>query len=365
LSLLINLGISSAIIKTHEKPLENFKSESPTLANYIGGRFPVGLRARIQDILTSLWADKHGPIQPAAPASLVVKTLQRVLGAKLRSYTFVDFCAGAGGPTPFVELEINKPWALKGASESNGQSPQHIISNDAERANSSSAASSSRPSPLPSSSSDASHQGAVDFVLTDLHPHVSKWRTVSQASPSGHLHYVPESVDATTATARQVFESTQPPLRLITEITERERRVFRLFHLAFHHFDDELAVQVLRNTLETSDGFAIFELQGRDLGSLFMTLIFGLILALGSWWWDWGNWTDLFLSGIIPVVPAVVVIDGLVSCLRTRTEEEINHLLRRAAADVNGGLDSWTFEAGKEVHSSPFGKLSYFIGTKE
>jgi len=33
------------------------------------------------------------------------------------------------------------------------------------------------------------------------------------------------------------------------------KKVMRLFSLAFHHFDDDLAGKVLENTIETSDGF--------------------------------------------------------------------------------------------------------------
>lgn len=276
-------------------------------------------------MLTEIWSYEISPIQKASPAALVAQTLQKVLGASLRSYTFVDFCAGGGGPTPLIERETN------------------------------------------SRSSNAPEQGAVDFILTDLHPHLLAWQTACKASPSKHLRYVPVPIDATSATAGQVLESAQPPLPLSSRQAPKaeERRVFRLFNLAFHHFDDEVAVQVLRNTLETSNGFAIFELQGRDWGSLFTVLLLWPFLVLGSYWWYLGDWTNLFLHGIVPVVPGVIVFDGWVSCLRTRTAGEIDKLLQRAAAGIEGRLDGWTFQVGREVHTWPFGKMSYFIGTKE
>lgn len=82
-------------------------------------------------------------------------------------------------------------------------------------------------------------KGAVRFVLTDVHPHLEAWRAA--AAKSENLTFVAEAVDAARA-----------PRGLLGE---GERSVFRLFNLAFHHFDDALAAEILRNTLETADGF--------------------------------------------------------------------------------------------------------------
>ena len=43
-----------------------------------------------------------------------------------------------------------------------------------------------------------------------------------------------------------------------------------MFNLSFHHFDNENAIKLLKNTMETSDGIAIIELQDRRLGCLAM-----------------------------------------------------------------------------------------------
>lgn len=86
-------------------------------------------------------------------------------------------------------------------------------------------------------------KGAVQFVLTDLHPHLEAWRAA--AAKSENLTFVAEAVDAARA-----------PRGLLGE-GEVEKKVFRLFNLAFHHFDDGLAAEILRNTLETADGFGL------------------------------------------------------------------------------------------------------------
>ena len=141
-------------------------------------------------------------------------------------------------------------------------------------------------------------------------------------------------------------------------------KMFRLFSLAFHHFDDELATKILRNTLQTSDGFAIFELQGRDVGNIFTVLMMTPIIFLSSWWWFWGQWKPLFWTYIIPVIPFVLVYDGIISCLRTRRPHEVMALLKRASADLDGDVDGWRFEVGEQIHSWPTGTMGYFVGIK-
>ena len=207
----------------------------------------------------------------------------------------------------------------------------------------------------------------VDFILTDLHPHITAWKQARDASEYGALGYVPAPVDAARAT-KEILELAQAGKKKDGRTARREKqsqkKMFRLFSLAFHHFDDDLAVKILRNTLQTSDGFAIFELQGRDVGNLFTVLAMAPVLMAGSWWWFWGQWTHLFWTYIIPVVPFVLVYDGLVSCLRTRREGEIMALLRKASSGIDGGWEGWTFEVGEELHTWPGGTISYFVGVK-
>ena len=195
----------------------------------------------------------------------------------------------------------------------------------------------------------------VDFVLTDIHPHLNAWEKA--AKRSDHLRYVRESVDAGNA-----------PLDLLARVeglsSERQqKKVFRLFSLAFHHFDDPAAIDILRNTLQTSSGFGIFELQERTFEGLLTALAIGPALMFGSWYWFWGDWTHLFWTYIIPVVPVVVVLDGLVSAVRTRSRAEILQLMRKGRMDRE--MKDWRFESGTRLHTWPTGQMHYFVGIKE
>lgn len=82
-------------------------------------------------------------------------------------------------------------------------------------------------------------------MLSDISPHVSAWETLSKKSEN--LSYIPYSVDATDAPDGETM------LKDVAGVGGK--KVMRLFSLAFHHFDDDLAAKVLENTVETADGF--------------------------------------------------------------------------------------------------------------
>lgn len=165
-------------------------------------RWPQILREKIQDALTLAWINKFPILQPTAPCDLVARVLARVLGPRISNYVYVDFASGAGGPTPFIEAQVNGQLAKEGKEQ-------------------------------------------VDFVLSDISPHISAWQTVSRKSQ--RLHYISDSVDAANAGPTELLLQDVP--------NTKGRGVMRLFSLAFHHFDDPLAAQILKNTIETSDGF--------------------------------------------------------------------------------------------------------------
>ena len=120
----------------------------------------------------------------------------------------------------------------------------------------------------------------VEFIISDLYPHVLAWQNACKSSKYGGLRYVPEPVDATTL-AKEDLDFAQPPKQTGTA---QEARIFRLFNLAFHHFDDdELALKILENILQTSGGFAILGLQSRDVGNMLTILSSFPLLLCGSW----------------------------------------------------------------------------------
>ncbi|KAI4603948.1 hypothetical protein KJ359_000070 [Pestalotiopsis sp. 9143b] len=307
--------------------------------------FPPYLRARVQDGLMHAWTFSLPFLWSDSPATLVARILQRTLGSVVSQYTFIDFCAGAGGPTPFIEKALNASLsrspsaALPAPSTTDAASRVTPSYADMAAAGNGSTEGNGK---------DASDSRAVDFVLTDLHPHPESWAQIAAASK--HVSYVPFPVDASDA-----------PEGLVEKYKSRGRRVFRLFNLAFHHFDDPLARAILKNTVETSDGFGIFEMQDRSLGSLVTCFLYGFFILLCAPFFYWWSPTRLFFVYAMPIVPFVLVFDGIISSLRTRTPEEVEVLLRTCGADTR----DWEIKSGRERFLWPTGYLNWIVCTKK
>lgn len=240
----------------------------------------------VQAILAQTWS-MDLPIHSRSPAQIAVSKLIQHLDSSLPSLKFVDFCAGAGGPSPLIEQQVNT-----------------YLRN--------------------------SNRDEVDFVLTDIHPNIDAWARIANHNP--RVTYDGQSVDAS-----------QVPKRLAQ--SKDDRGVFRLFNLAFHHFDDDLAWRIVKDTVGRKQGFAIFELQDRSILSFIADLLLpiGVILSALYYAFKWRPPSVFIFTWLIPVIPLVLIRDGIVSSLRTREPEEVEALLHSCGADASG----WEMISGK------------------
>ena len=283
---------------------------------------PSSLCERLQTCLTLLWTLRFPVLQKTSPAALASQALSRLVGYETAECVFVDYCAGSGGPTPWMERELNARRRQNGISE------------------------------------------PADFVLTDISPHVSAWKQA--AAESSHLHFIQTSVDATSSPGL-LLESKSLVLSSLasSEAMQRLRhcKTFGLFFLAFHHFPDDLAKGILRAALDPtagSAGFAVFELQGRSIREIAMVSLIPLLIMLVAPFFFIADPIMMAFTYAIPVIPLILAFDGIVSCLRSRTEEEIMDLVKRCGAD----LDHWRFMTGSEMHTWPLGRMRYFAALR-
>ncbi|KAL3462756.1 hypothetical protein BJX64DRAFT_258549 [Aspergillus heterothallicus] len=220
----------------------------------------------------------------------------------LPQYTIVDICAGAGGPTPIIEQTLNAHAEKQGRE-------------------------------------------AVKFVLTDMFPPVDEWAKIAARQPN--VSYVTESVDA------------RAVKRLSGTVSEGKKEC-RIFNICFHHFDDEDARGILRSAVCEADAFVIFEITARDVPTcLYSPLVFfwGFYVSLR---WYWRSPIHLIFTYLIPIAPLALWVDGLISCLRTRTPNEIEGLLAESGADLTG----WKVSSGERSVQWPFITLYYHVGVK-
>lgn len=154
---------------------------------------PSWLREYSHRALHQMW-NTVGPGRTSSTAAQACDILVSKLPEAPSAFTFVDACAGAGGPTPMLERSLNtRLHAL-------GQKP-------------------------------------VRFVLADLYPDWAAWKKITSASEN--ISFISKPVDATT----------------VTRYVDDKTLECRLFNLCFHHFDNDQAAKILRASIQGSDAF--------------------------------------------------------------------------------------------------------------
>jgi hypothetical protein len=136
----------------------------------------------------------------------------------------------------------------------------------------------------------------------------------------------------------------------------RDLQGFRTIFSSFHHFPPEGARAILQDAVERQQGVGVFELPKRDwltilLVSFIPVMAFALVPFMRPFRWSRLLWTYL-----IPVVPFVLWFDGVISCLRAYTPEELRELTHGL------GRDEYHWEAGEESNRRLPVPITYLIG---
>jgi hypothetical protein len=223
-------------------------------------------------------------------------------------------------------------------------------------------------------------QKPVPFLLTDIKPHIDSWMAAS--AKSDYLSFIPQKVDATDPPISVTSFSSDAAERAEGSEFFSDTRIFRLYCLAFHHFDDAMAKKVLQSTFATADGFAIIELQDRRLTSLVLMVLDMFLIFAASIFWFWRYPVHLIFTYLIPILPPIMAFDGIVSSLRTREFDEVMSLvddalgLSTAASEPLETINrsgqtvktvqkgDWVFEGGRQMHTWPIGYLNWVVGYK-
>ena len=176
---------------------------------------------------------------------------------------------------------------------------------------------------------------AVEIYLTDLHPNLAASQRV-QALASGKIKCHPAAVNA---------------LRVPPELIG-----FRTLFTSFHHFKPAEARAILRDAVASRSGIGIFEGTERRpsamLGMLLTPLLVWLVTPLIRPF----RWARLLWTYLLPVVPLVVLFDGIVSCWRTYTVAELTEF----TAELSGSGYAW--EVGETPAKGWRAPVTYLIG---
>ncbi len=173
----------------------------------------------------------------------------------------------------------------------------------------------------------------VTVLCTDLFPSEPALAYAASLAPPGRFAWHREPVDA-----RDVPAELDGPRTLFN---------------AFHHLPPADARAVLADAVAKGQPIGIFEFVGRQphaipgmLGVPFAVL--AMVPFLRPFRWEW-----LLFTYVIPLIPLLVLWDGMVSCLRVYSPDELRELVN--------GLDGFEWDIG--TFPLPFpGYGTYLVG---
>lgn len=167
---------------------------------------------------------------------------------------------------------------------------------------------------------------ALPVLLTDRFPSGS-------APDAPRVDYCREPVDATTV----------PP-----GITG-----FRTLFTAFHHFSPPAARSILRDAIDHRQPIGVFEFTTRTWGAVFFMLLSPFAVWMVTPRMRNLTWRKLLFTYLIPLIPLLITIDGVVSSLRTYTLDELR--------DMAGPGDYIWLAGERRTPGWPL-PITYFIG---
>ncbi len=177
----------------------------------------------------------------------------------------------------------------------------------------------------------------LPVLLTDLYPNETSRGDDDDDMSDGRIAHHEAPVDA-------------------TDVPNDLDGVRTLFN-GFHHFRPEAARQILQDAVDDGQPIAVAEMVARSPLAMLGIVIAGLIvtpivtLAIRPF-----RWSRLLFTYVIPVVPLLVLWDGLVSCLRVYSPRELDALV--------SGLDAegWRFETARLKNPSGPIPITLLIG---
>lgn len=146
----------------------------------------------------------------------------------------------------------------------------------------------------------------LQIWLTDKYPNLEAFQRIS-ASSDKRIAYYTEPVDA-----RNV---------------PRTLKGLRTMFTSFHHFPPEDARAILQNAVDAGESVGIFEITRRAPSTIGIIFVGILLLFLHTPRIRPFRWSRLLWTYLIPIIPLVLLFDGLVSCLRTYHPQELREIV--------------------------------------
>jgi hypothetical protein len=173
------------------------------------------------------------------------------------------------------------------------------------------------------------------IVLTDKYPNLAAFQSASAVSQN-HIIFHSAPVDATGV----------PP----------ELRGFRTMFTSFHHFEPAEARAILQNAVDARQGIGIFEVTRRAPTTMALMFLWALLPFLLTPWIRPFRWSRLLFTYVLPIIPLVLLFDGVVSCLRTYRPHELREIIAKLTAA------EYHWDVGERSNSAGRIPIAYLIG---
>jgi hypothetical protein len=153
--------------------------------------------------------------------------------------------------------------------------------------------------------------GNLHIRLTDKYPNMGAVQNLGTDSEN-HVVFYQESVNA-----MSVPSELKGPRTMFT---------------SFHHFSPDQARAILQNAVEAREGVGIFEITRRAPFTIGFMFVWVVILWAGTPWIRPFRWSRLLWTYLVPIIPFLLLFDGVVSCLRTYRPQELREIVEKLDA---------------------------------
>jgi hypothetical protein len=176
---------------------------------------------------------------------------------------------------------------------------------------------------------------AFHILLTDKYPNLRAFQNVRAASEN-HIAFYPDSVDA---------------MKVLGEL-----QGFRTMFTSFHHFPPDEARAILQNAVDAGQSIGIFEITRRAPSTIALMFPWALMLFVFTPLIHPFRWSRLLWTYVFPIIPLVLLFDGVVSCLRTYRPQELCEIIKKLS-----GIE-YQWEVGEYSRPSGYALITYLIG---
>jgi len=101
---------------------------------------------------------------------------------------------------------------------------------------------------------------------------------------------------------------------------------FRTMFTSFHHFAPDEARAIIQDAVDAKQGIGIFEITRRAPSAIILIVLWSFAPFVFTPFVRPFRWSRLLCTYIVPLIPFVLLFDGIISCLRTYRPSELRDL---------------------------------------